>query len=174
MLPSSDGSVSNKCERKSTTFRFGRAERCYLWKKDPHFPEWAWVFEGIEHGITQQFKEFAHDLQAATSKDGYEIDFVYLYGPDRMTPKSSWETGQATLLCDAARTADYQRSCGRLRDFENFTRWKRAEIDIKQLETLQRAKVELALATMETSEPDVAQKTIQECEWIVKPTTSNL
>ncbi|KAK0516616.1 hypothetical protein JMJ35_001219 [Cladonia borealis] len=31
------------------------------------------------------------NLQAATlvtSKDGYEIDFVYLYGPDRMTPKS--------------------------------------------------------------------------------------
>ena len=164
MLPSSDESVANKCERKSTSFRFGRGERCYLWKNDPHFPEWAWVLEGIENGVSQRFREFAHDLQTATSKDGYEVDFIFLYGPDRMTPKSSWESGRITLLCDAARTADYQRSCGRLKDFENFTKWKRAAIDKDQLEILQRARAQLALATLETSWPDVAQKTIQECE----------
>lgn len=173
VLPSSDESLSNKCKTKSTTFRFGREERCHLWKKDPHFPEWAWVFEGTKNGVSQKFRTFVQNLKAATSKDGYEIDFIYLYGPDRMTPKSSWEAGQITLLCDAARTADYQRSCGRLKNFHNFTSWKRAEIDREQLEMLQRAKAHLALATMETTSPDVAQRTIQECEWIVRLTTSN-
>ncbi len=168
VLPMSDESLSNKCGRKSTTFRFGREERCHLWRKDPHFPEWAWVFGGTENGnengISQKFRVFAHDLKAATNRDGYEIDFIYLYGPDRMTPKSSSEVCQFTLLCDAARTADYQRSCGRLRNFQNYTSWKRAEIDQKELEILQRAKAQLALDTLQTTSPDVAQRTIQECE----------
>ena len=172
MLPSSDESLSNKCWRKDTNFRFGRQERCHLWKKDPNFPDWAWVFEdtenGTQNGISQKFRVFVQDLKDATSSDGYEIELIYLYGPDRMTPQSSWEVSAVTLLCDAARRADYQRSCGRLRNFDNFTPWKRAEIDKNQLEILQRAKAQLDLATMETTCPDVAQKLIQECEWIVK------
>lgn len=178
VLPSSDESLSEKCGRKGTTFRFGREERCQLWKEDPHFPEWAWVFEstkdGARNGISEVFRKFVHNLTAVTTKDGYKIDFVYLYGPDRMTPKSSWEICRLTLLCDAARPADYQRSCGRLRNFQNFTSWKRAETDEKELEILQRAKVQLALAALGTTRPDVAQKTIEECKWLVKLKTPNL
>ena len=168
MLPSSEESLSKKRGKNSLTFTFRREERCYLWKNDPHFPEWAWVFEptkeAARNGITQKFTEFVHNLQTSTSKDGYEIDFVYMYGPDHMTTKSSWEISHLTLLCDAARKADYQRSCGRLRDFEKFTSWKRLEFDNRKLEHLQRKRTQLSLAALETIRPNDAQRITSECE----------
>ena len=178
MLPSSEEALSHKCGKKSLTFQFGRQERCYLWKKDPQFPEWAWVFEttkaAARNALSQKFRNFVHNLKAATSRDGYEIELVYLYGPDRMTTKSSYDICQLTLLCDAARTADYQRSCGRLSNFQNFTKWKRAKTDKGQLEILLRARAQLGLAALQTTRPDVAQKTIEDCKWTVKSITWNL
>ena len=151
--------------KHGTSLMFGGEERCHLWKKDPNFPEWAWAFEAVEnYSISNRFTTFAHDLKAATAADGYEIEFVYLYGPDRMTPESGREPEPITLLCDAARIAGYQRSSGRLKDFKNFTPWKRAEIDRNQLEILQREKVQLSLATMETTRPEHVQTILQECE----------
>lgn len=144
---------------------FGREERCHLWKNDPNFPEWAWVFEAAEkNSVSGKFTTFTSNLEAATSADGYKIEFIYLYGSDRMTPQSGWEPERITLLSDAARIAEYQRSSGRLKDFNNFTPWKRVGINRNQLENLQRAKAQLSLATLETTVPDVAQKIIQDCE----------
>lgn len=144
---------------------FGREERCALWKKDPNFPEWAWVYEAaVKNSASHTFTTFAHDLIAATAADGYRVEFIYLYGADRMTPLSGWDPEPITLLCDAARVADYQRSSGRLKDFTNFTPWKRVNIDREQLTDLHRAKTQLSLATLESTRPDLAQKIIRECE----------
>ena len=144
---------------------FGREERCHLWKKDPNFPEWAWVFEAVEeNSVPHIFTTFTRDLQAATAADDYQVEFIFLYGPDRMTPLSGREPEHITLLCDAARIADYQRSCGRLKDFTNFTPWKRLNIDREQLTVLHRAKAQLSLATLESTRPDLAQEIIRECE----------
>ena len=168
MLPSSEESLSNKRGRDNLAFTFRREERCYLWKNDSHFPEWAWVFEpsneAARNGITHKFSEFTHNLRASTKKDGYEVKFVYLFGPDHMTTKSSWDVSHLTLLCDAARKADYQRSSGRLKDFENFTSWKRLEFDNDELELLQRKRTQLALAALETIRPNDAQRITSECE----------
>ena len=154
-----------KAYKHGTSLMFGREERCHLWKKDPNFPEWAWVFEDAErNSASHKFTRFTTDLQAATAADGYEVEFLFLYGSDRMTPQSGWELEHITLLCDAARVADYQRSSGRLTDFTNFTPWKRVDIDRSQLTALHKAKAQLSLATLMTTHPDLAQQMLRDCE----------
>ena len=165
VLPSSDASLLRKAYKHGTSLMFGREERCQLWKKDPNFPEWAWVFKAAERiSDLHPFTTFTLDLKAAAAADGYQVEFIFLYGSDRMTPQSGSEPEHITLLCDAARVADYQRSCGRLKDFANFTPWKRLNIDREQLTVLHRAKAQLSLATLESTRPDLAQEIIRDCE----------
>lgn len=165
VLPSSDGSLLRKGYKHGTNLMFGRAERCHLWKKDPNFPEWAWVFGAAEkNSASNTFTAFTRDLTAATAADGYEIEFISMFGADRMTPQSGWEPENITLLCDASRVAGYQRSCGRLKDFANFTPLKRLNIDRDQLTVLHKAKAQLSLAALETTRPDLAQAIVRECK----------
>ena len=144
---------------------FGREERCHLWKQDPNFPEWAWVFDDAEkNSASNKFTTFELNLKAATAADGYEIEFISMFGADRMTPLSGSEPEHMTILCDASRVAEYQRSCGRLKDFMNFTPWKKLIIDREQLADLHKAKAQLCLAALETTRSGLAQKLTQECE----------
>ena len=78
----------------------GREERCNLWKKDPKFPESAWVFEATEmNSVSYKSTIFTPNLKDAIAADGYQIEFIYLYGQDCMTPKSGWG-GQHQALSD--------------------------------------------------------------------------
>ena len=70
----------------------GRAGSVQRVEKHSNFPEGAWAFEAAEdYSVPNKFTTFSHDLKAAIAADGYQIDFIYLYGPDRTTPESGWE-----------------------------------------------------------------------------------
>ena len=140
---------------------FGLNERCLLWKRDPGFPKWAWVFEGV----SRNFSAFRSDLKAATSKDGYEVEFINLYGPDCVSPRYFPDIGQTILVCDAARAADFQRSNGRLKNFRKFTNWRGVNVDKMQLEILLRAKAELALVALKDASPEEARTMTEVCKW---------
>ena len=147
ILPRTDKSVQKKCESAGGTFMFGMEERCTLWEQDPAFPPWAWVYRDT----TKSFSGFKERLKQAAKKDSFDIDFVMLYGPEIGSPDdppTSVYGCEIIIMSDAARQASFQRSNGRIADFQHCTRWKRVTVDRDQLEHYARAKAHRAMLRM--------------------------
>ncbi|KAK4690546.1 hypothetical protein P7C71_g6268, partial [Lecanoromycetidae sp. Uapishka_2] len=131
VCPLSD--VSFKCNANGDKLCFGRNERCLLWKQDPEFPEWAWVYENG----TIELRDFMTRLQAVARVDGYRISFVRLYGPDHVAPDrppkiDNFYGFRKIIVCDAARQAEYQLSTGRIQNFQDCTKWTRVEYSMQR------------------------------------------
>ena len=147
ITPRSDESVRKKVRSAGDTFMFGIHERSLLWEEDTAFPEWAWVYRDT----TREFSKFLERLKQATKRDGYELDFVMMYGPEIASPNDP-PTGaygcKTVIMSDAARKASFQRSSGRLQDFDHCTEWQRVPVDQKQLELHAREKAHQAMLRM--------------------------
>ena len=126
---------------------FGIEERSLLWEEDIAFPEWAWVYRDT----TRCFSNFLDRLKQAVQKDGYELDFVMMYGPEIGSPDEP-PTGaygcKTIVMSDAARKASFQRSSGRLKIFDNCTMWQRVPVDKERLERHAREKAHQAMLRM--------------------------
>ena len=132
ILPHSDASVSKKVKAEDGKFMFGIEERCLLWKQDLCFPPWAWAHNKSRHSFT----EFSERLLEAVEKDGFSLEFVALYGAGIASPDSPPTPAygcKTIIMSDAARPADFQRSSGRLRDFEGCTQWRGVRINKDKL-----------------------------------------
>ena len=147
ITPRSDDSVRKKCDSAGKTFLFGIEERSYLWEQDIAFPGWAWVYRDK----TRNFSAFLERLKERTKEDGYEVEFMMMYGPEIGGPDDPPEGAygcRTIIMSDAGRKASYQRSCGRLRNFRNCTRWRRIRIDKDQLQSYGIDKAQRALEHM--------------------------
>ena len=156
IMPRRDPRVLAKCESAGETFMFGRDERCLLWKQDSEFPEWAWVYENIAYTSN----DFLSVLKEATKKDGYDLNFIWLYGAETYSPchlPSSSYGDDMIILSDAAREAHYQLPNGRLEDFNNCSRWRRVRVDKDQLERQARAKASRAMLILHRPSSDEAE-----------------
>ena len=152
ILPRSDESVAQKVNKEDGRFMLGIDERRLLWEQDVCFPPWAWVYNRTSTH-TPSFTIFLQRLTNVAKKDGFRIEFVPLYGAgfgEPSNPPDALYGCEAMILCDAARPADFQRSSGRLRDFDGCTRWKGYPINEDLLRQLAQAKAERALQGMET------------------------
>ncbi len=132
ILPRSDEAVAQKVKEEDGKFMFGIDERCLLWTQDLCFPPWAWVYNNSATSFTM----FSQRLIQATEKDGYSLEFIPSYGAGIATPNSPPNPVygcKTIIMSDAARAADFQRSSGRLRDFDGCTRWSGMRIDEDQL-----------------------------------------
>ncbi|KAL6719865.1 hypothetical protein ACLMJK_001786 [Lecanora helva] len=149
ILPRSDQSVRAKVEKAGQTFMLGMSERSSLWEEDIAFPEWAWVYKDTTRG----FSAFLERLKQAVSDDGYDTEFVMVYGPEIGSPYDPPIGAygcKTVIMSDIARKASYQRSNSRIRNFENCTSWRRIPIDKDQLEHRARAKAYQAMLRMHT------------------------
>ena len=140
ILPRSDESVRRKVDVEKGLFRFGRDERCFLWKQDVCFPPWAWVYEKS----TDSFEGFLERLIQATQKDGYSIEISMLYGagigsPDN--PPNPVFGCKTIIISDVARAADFECSSDGIENFVGCTKWVKASINETKL--WRRAKVEM-------------------------------
>ena len=155
ITPRSDSGVLKKCT-SAGTFMFGIEERSLLWEQDYAFPGWAWVYKDKTRG----FSSFVERLKQATKADGYDVELVMLYGADCGSPDDI-PTGaygcETVIMTDIARKADFQRSNGRLRDFEDCTRWRRIPVDKEHLERQARAKAYKAMQRMQATHPSEAK-----------------
>ena len=79
-------------------------DRARLWKEDPYFPPWAWVYEGVKWGSYTSFRD---KLKALAKEDGYSITYAGLYGPDCINFDDWEELQEMTITSDIARKADY-------------------------------------------------------------------
>ena len=162
--PSSDEHVIGKCENAGGSFVFGRDERCMLWKQDLCFPDWAWVYEAE----CNTFNKFLSRLKGAASDDGFDIEFVPLVGPsrnDHLSPPEDddFRYGATTLIkSDAARLANYQRSCGKMRNFVSYTPWKRVYVREERLRSCVRQKIQRAVENKSTVHPQEAYRMLED------------
>ncbi|KAL9579446.1 MAG: hypothetical protein Q9212_005101 [Teloschistes hypoglaucus] len=114
-----------KAQIAGGSFAFDRESRCMLWKKDPRFPDWAWVHEG-----NGSLGDFLARLQEVASEDGFGIDYLSLKGPWENEHLVPWKPDRfcygstMLIISDAARAANYQRSSGKIRDFEGYNKWR--------------------------------------------------
>jgi len=161
IVPRCDESVLKKCKKAGGQFMFGLDERSLLWEQDLAFPGWAWVYRDR----TREFSAFLERLRQAIKKDGYEIEFVMLYGPEIGSPEDPPKSVygcQFIIMSDAGRRADYQRSNGRLKDFQHCTRWKRVRVDKDQLERCARSRAQDAVTRRQTINPNDAQSMLED------------
>ncbi|KAI4270704.1 MAG: hypothetical protein L6R38_007034 [Xanthoria sp. 2 TBL-2021] len=87
-------------------------DRARLWKEDPHFPPWAWVFtESID--FSGGCDTLQKNLKAHAEKDKCQIRFASLHGPD-CTPKDRFH--EMTIISNIAREATYDQQ-GVIQDF---------------------------------------------------------
>ena len=75
---SSDSNLKDKFEASGETMRFSKKDRDKLWKYDERLPEWAWVYEDS----SSELKALRRRLREKARLDGYDLEYVLLYGPD--------------------------------------------------------------------------------------------
>ena len=142
---------------------FGRNERSLLWKREPEFPKWAWVYEDGP----KQFHEFLCQLKEKTTSDGFKTEYVVLHGPGYASPRhppNSIYGCEMVMICDAARKASYQRTCGRIRSFEGCTKWEQAKVNPEQRKNFAYAKALRASNGMYTTSPKEAVDMLEDSE----------
>ena len=149
ITPRADNSVLKKCQSAGGTFMFGIDERSILWEQDIAFPRWAWVYRDV----TRSFSDFLERLKQAAKQDGYNIEFVMMYGCEIATPEDP-PTGaydcEIIIMSDVARRASYQRSNSRIRNFRSCTKWKPVRVDNARLERLARLNAHRAMLRMQS------------------------
>ena len=161
--PLRDQHVIEKCKKAGGSFVFGRDERSMLWKQDLCFPDWAWVYEANKGTL----KAFLNRLKEAASEDGFIIEFVPLRGPyedDHTSPpdEDDFSHGASTLIIsDAARLANYQRSCGYMRNFASYTKWRQVQMEGENLKSSVRQKMQRTLEDRSTIHPQEASSMLE-------------
>lgn len=154
------------------TLTFTKTERVALWKHDERTPAWAWVYGGSE----EELESVMCCLPLLAGKEGYQLEFIALVGPDRAawkedpwTPYVGAMTFQdkygewiginckgceTTLICDAAREATEFDINGRLKRFKGCTPWGLLRLDIDVLKEAEKLKSEAFIATLEVKKPN--------------------
>lgn len=96
--PSADAVVRRKCSSRRKRF-FCSTGRARLWKEDPHFPPWAWVFDDYDSGCA----ELQTKLQALARRDKCRLRFAKLWGPDCGEDQVLDSYDDMTIVSDVAR-----------------------------------------------------------------------
>ncbi|KAL8678421.1 MAG: hypothetical protein Q9186_005229 [Xanthomendoza sp. 1 TL-2023] len=100
-----DKSIERKYGHKEGARIFSLEERVRLWKEDPAFPPWAWVYEHYKGGASA----LQERLKAFARADKCTIRFADLHGPDCYDGTGFSEM---TILTDVAREAGFDHPNG--------------------------------------------------------------
>ena len=166
-----------KCSGKVMTFTM--EERVALWKTDERLPEWAWVYEPP----MAELQKLMYCLAETVKEDGYELEFVALFGPDNSRwqnepnrrlqaevtlvesdgeKRDVWFRGcNVTLICDAARNA-VEFDTGRLKRFKGCESWRRLMPDTEVSIREEKAKAKSMMAVLKEKELHKYQRLMDE------------
>lgn len=173
------------CERPSMANCSGKVvsfsvkERAVLWKSDERLPEWAWVYEDS----MDQLWKLMYCLVKMTKEDGYDLEFVALYGSDHMgwlgEPSrrlkgdlmligtngerryATFRGCDVTLICDAARkTVEFDME--RLEKFEGDVKWMRPVLDAEVSIREEMARAKNLMAVLKEKDPGEYQRLVDE------------
>ncbi|KAL8810516.1 MAG: hypothetical protein Q9223_007740, partial [Gallowayella weberi] len=101
----SDESIKKKYRERKGARLFSLEQRARLWKEDPDFPPWAWIYEDAEGGPSA----LEEKLKALVRADRCRIRFAELYGPDSYDQA---HFNEMTIVTDVAREAAFDPPSG--------------------------------------------------------------
>lgn len=108
VIPLDDDRVRSKCVNIGQDLQFTREQRVQLWRGNTRAP-WYWVFDGSEW----KWDKFRERLEKAVIRDGFDLRFVLLCGPDWVQTDSipgwnAWDC-EDIVVSDISRPADFVR-----------------------------------------------------------------
>jgi hypothetical protein len=129
VLPMAVEHIEEKNYRSGRCLVLSREQRSELWKRDARFPAWAFA-PNYKSSV-----ELTEKIANAAKKDGYEILYIKLGGPDAWD--FSWPHRHVYTNCtehlisDAARSAPFLGPDGVPQPIKRYTTWQRLELDLQ-------------------------------------------
>ncbi|KAH7164796.1 hypothetical protein DER46DRAFT_626580 [Fusarium sp. MPI-SDFR-AT-0072] len=122
IITTDDERLKMKMDKRETGIVLSREKRVNLWRGDGIPVDWAWVYDNSE----ASWPRFRAKLVNAMKRDGVDLKFVLLFGPDAITADSGynpvcWDCGDA-ITSDISRPVDF-RYPNTLRQLTGCTPW---------------------------------------------------
>jgi hypothetical protein len=128
ILPTPVEHIEEKNYQSGRCLVLSTEQRSELWKRDAHFPAWAFVPNYTSSQLTEE-------IANAAKKDGYEILYIRLSGPDIWDfsrPPAHVDADDAEyLISDALRSASFLGPDDVPQPIKGYTTWQRLELDLQ-------------------------------------------
>ena len=123
VYPASVGLIKTKNFFSNRRLVLSEEQRSELWERDARFPTWAFAPRD----------DLETELASAAKKDGYEIRYIGVIGPDNWNinnPYRHWDSDYSEyLITNAARRASFVAPNGVPQQVKGYTSWQRLEPD---------------------------------------------
>jgi cytidyltransferase-like protein len=122
IINTDDERLKMKMDKRETGIVLSREQRADLWRGDGIPVDWAWVYDNSE----ASWAGFRTKLVNELKRDGIDLKFVLLFGPDAITAAGGynpvcWDCGDA-ITSDISRPVDF-RYPNTLRQLVGCTPW---------------------------------------------------
>ncbi|KAH7255369.1 uncharacterized protein BKA55DRAFT_537782 [Fusarium redolens] len=122
IINTDDERLKMKMDKRETGIVLSREQRADLWRGDGIPVDWAWVYDNSE----ASWAGFRTKLVNELKRDGIDLKFVLLFGPDAITAAGGynpvcWDCGDA-ITSDISRPVDF-RYPNTLRQLAGCTPW---------------------------------------------------
>lgn len=140
LLPTDNRRIGVKTCNETTPLILPREQRVNLWRKADVLNDRFWVFDRSE----DEWWKFRDQLENAVRKDGIELKFIMLGGPDwircnRLADPVYWKCADV-ITSDVCRPVDF-RYANSLAQIAGCTAWEKPRLDIERLRTQYQARM---------------------------------
>lgn len=109
IYPHDDRHILEKTRDETRKLHLSQAERSALWRNADEFPaNDTWVFEGSKRSLTR----FQRELQKRMRREGLNLTFLLLVGPDWMSTRGVYDPGQwnctEVITSDVSKPVDFR------------------------------------------------------------------
>ncbi|KAI1053793.1 hypothetical protein LB507_007392 [Fusarium sp. FIESC RH6] len=128
-----DHYLQYKMDRRDNAIVIPKEQRARLWRGSGIPVDWAYVFDGPG----KEWAPFRANLANEARKDGFDVDYIVLNGPDVITygrgfDAECWDCGDA-ITSDISRPVDF-RCPSTLRQLNGCSPWERLKINRSRIE----------------------------------------
>jgi hypothetical protein len=134
VLPLDDRDVEAKCRRQkqNKSLVFTKRERVQLWRGHGTH-DWCWIYDRD----TQDWQTFRRRLTQAINKDGFDLKFVVVAGPDHIKrdsapPCNPWDC-EEIIVSNVGRAADFVTYRQALAQLNGCGPWKSIICDDEEI-----------------------------------------
>ena len=128
VLPAPVEHIEGKNYQSGRCLVLSREQRSELWKRDARFPAWAFVPSCTS-------SQYTEEIANAAKKDGYDILYIGLGGPDIWDfsrPPTHVDADDAEyLISDASRSASFLCPDDVPQPMKGYTTWQQLELDLQ-------------------------------------------
>jgi hypothetical protein len=133
IIMTDDCRLQDKLGEEENAFIFSKEQRANLWRFGDTTPDWAWVYDKSEASWTN----FRSELTGNVRKDGIELKFIMLAGPDllgaeRRIDPWCWQCPDL-ITSDISRPVDF-RYPNSLRQLSGYSMWEKPSVERWKLE----------------------------------------